>query len=291
MRYLVILLLILFIIALWIIIFDSNRFVIRTYTFSDARIKKKQKAIMISDLHNKKYGKDNEVLLDAIRKQKPDYILVGGDLMIAEKKGKLDTAITFVTQLHKEFPVYYANGNHEHRLEHSRSTYGDMADRYEKALSEIGLSRIVNDRVNLQEYGISIVGSQIDRIFYKKFRVQVMHPKYLENLLGKPEKDLYTILLAHNPDYFPIYSKWGADLVLSGHVHGGIARVPFWGKGILSPRLVFFPKYDGGLFKDGKSSMVVSRGLGMHTLHMRFWNPGELVVLELNPMEQTLEQR
>ena len=285
MKYLVILLLILFIIALWIVLFDSNRFVIRKYTFSDPRIKKKQKAVMISDLHNKKYGKDNEVLLEAIRNQHPDYILVAGDLMIAEKKGKLDTAISFVTQLKKEFTVYYGNGNHEHRLEFARSTYGDMADRYEEALSKIGLKRLINERVNLPEEGVSIVGSQIDRIFYKKFRVQVMAPQYLDHIMGKPEKELFTILIAHNPDYFPVYEKWGADLVLSGHVHGGIARVPFWGKGILSPRLVLFPKYDGGLFRIGKSSMVVSRGLGMHTLHMRFWNPGELVVLELNPEE------
>lgn len=283
MKYLVIVLLILVILALWIMIFDSNRFVIRKYSFSDPRIKQKQKAVVLADLHNKRYGKDNEVLIEAIREQKPDYILIAGDILTAEKKGKLDVAVSLMTQLVKEFPVYYANGNHEYRLGLFPKTYGDMAERYEEALSKIGLKRLINERVNLADKGVSIVGAQIDYVFFKKFKVQVMAPEYLKHKLGTPDEELYTILLAHNPDYFPIYSKWGADLVLSGHVHGGIARVPFWGKGILSPRIVFFPKYDGGLFEEGKSSMVVSRGLGMHTLNMRFCNPGELIVLELEP--------
>ena len=81
-----------------------------------------------------------------------------------------------------------------------------------------------------------------------------MDAAYLKRLLGKPSAGEYNILIAHNPDYFPAYAEWGADLVLSGHVHGGIMRLPLLG-GVLSPALRLFPKYDGGLFQEGGSTI------------------------------------
>ena len=112
-----------------------------------------------------------------------------------------------------------------------------------------------------------------------------MDPEYLKTLLGQPSEENYTILIAHNPDYFPKYAEWGADLVLAGHVHGGMVRVPFWGKGVVSPNVRLFPKYDGGEFTIGKSRMLLSRGLGMHTIPIRLFNPGEILEVELMPDE------
>ena len=103
-----------------------------------------------------------------------------------------------------------------------------------------------------------------------------MKKEYLEGLLPEGRQDCFQILLAHNPDYFPAYAAWGADLVLSGHLHGGVIRLPLLG-GVISPRLHLFPHYDGGKFTCGNSTMIVSRGLGMHTIPFRFNNPGELV--------------
>ena len=68
--------------------------------------------------------------------------------------------------------------------------------------------------------------------------------------------------------------------MLAGHVHGGVARIPGF-KGVVSPALTPFPRYDGGLFEECGSRMVISRGLGMHTIPVRLFNPGELVVVEL----------
>ena len=109
-----------------------------------------------------------------------------------------------------------------------------------------------------------------------------MDAAYLKRLLGKPSAGEYNILIAHNPDYFPAYAEWGADLVLSGHVHGGIMRLPLLG-GVLSPALRLFPKYDGGLFQEGGSTMILGRGLGSHTIPIRIFNPGELIVVTLEP--------
>lgn len=90
-------------------------------------------------------------------------------------------------------------------------------------------------------------------------------------------------MIAHNPEYFEAYAGWGADLTVSGHVHGGVMRLPFLG-GVISPRLTLFPKYDGGMFERNGRFMVVSRGLGTHTLPIRIFNPGELIMIELNPV-------
>ena len=68
-------------------------------------------------------------------------------------------------------------------------------------------------------------------------------------------------------------------MVLAGHVHGGMVRIPGW-KGIVSPAVRLFPKYDGGLFRIGKSTMLLSRGLGMHTIPIRLFNPGEVLVVD-----------
>ena len=123
-------------------------------------------------------------------------------------------------------------------------------------------------------------GSEIDEAYYKRLKTVEMPPDYLHSVLGQASDSMYTILLAHNPDYFPRYAAWGADLTLSGHVHGGVARVPFWGKGVISPSWHPFPRYDGGVFRENASVMVLSRGLGMHTIHIRLFNPAELWVIE-----------
>ena len=273
------------VIMLWIMLYDSNRFVVRHYPLRDQRIKKPVKAVVLADLHNKRYGKENERLLQAIDEIRPDMILIAGDILTAKPKASLETAVDLLTKLAGKYPIYYGNGNHEHRLKLYPENYGDMAERYEEALQKIGIRRLVNEHTVLEESGICIYGSEIDKLYYKRFGIQPMDPEYLKSLLGQPSAEKYTILIAHNPDYFPKYADWGADLVLSGHVHGGMVRVPFWGKGVVSPNVRLFPKYDGGEFTIGKSRMLLSRGLGMHTIPIRLFNPGEILEVELMPDE------
>lgn len=271
------------VLLLWVILYDSNRFVIRRYEAADRRIRKPCRAVVLADLHNKRYGKNNERLIEAIRKQKPDIVLIAGDMITAKPKGAMEPALGLLRELAGEFPVYYGNGNHEHRLKLYPKAYGDMAQRYAAALKEMGIEPLSNAHAELSEYGIAVYGAEIDKFFYKRFWVREMKPDYLSGVLGHAPEDRYTVLLAHNPDYFPRYAAWGADLTLSGHVHGGIARVPFWGRGVLSPRMCFFPKYDGGIYREGGRTMILSRGLGTHTLPVRAFNPGELWVVELRP--------
>lgn len=268
------------IILLWIMLYDSNRFILVRHRIVDKRIKKNVRAVVLADLHNKSFGKDNQLLLETIEKEKPDVILVAGDIPTAKPKEELDVAVHLIEELAKKYPIYYGNGNHEHRMKLYPDVYGDMAQRYEEKLQEAGVYHLVNEKKTIEGTGIAVYGSEIDRFYYKRFKVQDMEEDYMESILGKNDATEYNILLAHNPDYFPMYVKWNADLVLSGHVHGGMVRIPFLGKGVVSPNVRFFPKYDGGVFEEGKSKMILSRGLGMHTIPVRLFNPGELIVID-----------
>lgn len=283
---------ILVLIIVWVMLYDSNRFVVVPYTFSDTKIRGTLKMIVLADLHNKCYGKNNEKLIKEIDILEPDAIVIAGDLLTATPGAKLNIALDLLEQLKLKYPIYYANGNHEHRLELYPETYGELGNYYKERLQSIGVERLVNQHANLPIQNICFYGAEIDRYFYKRFQKPDMEETYLDGVLGKPDKYKYNILIAHNPDYFTEYAKWGADLVLAGHIHGGVIRLPISGRGMLSPMVRFFPKYDGGMYKLDNSTMVLSRGLGMHSLPFRFrlGNPGELVVIHLEE-EKTINKR
>ncbi len=279
-------LVILVILVLWQMIYDTNRFVVRNYTVEDPRIRREFRAVMLADLHNKSFGRENAALLQVIDEQKPDIILVAGDMLTAKPGKDPKVAIDFMRSLSGKYPIYYGSGNHEYRAGIYPDKYGDLYPKYHRALMEMGVKWLINEEEILDTYGVSICGLQIDRSFYKRLKATEMPENYLPELLGKPNRERYQILLAHNPEYFKEYAHWGADLVLSGHVHGGIVRVPFWGKGVASPNLTLFPEYDGGSFEEQNSRMILSRGLGTHTIPIRLYNPGELVVIDFKGTEE-----
>ena len=261
---------------------DMNRFVVREYTFASDKVAKEITFAFLSDLHDKSYGKDNIKLLNAIGKAKPDALLVGGDMIVASPGEKNAKAKALMDTLAKQYTIYYGMGNHEYRSDLYREKYGEMYDEYTLPLIKRGIRFLRNETVCLEEYNIRIRGVEIDRKFYKRFVVRHMENTYLEEILGANDGSHYEILLAHNPDYFNQYDAYVADLTLSGHVHGGIIRMPFVG-GIASPAIRFFPKYNGGLYRKDSSNMIVSCGLGTHTLPMRIFNPAELIVIHLKP--------
>ncbi len=271
---------IILIVLFWIMLYDTSRFVVVKHTLQSSKIKGKVRAVVLADLHNKQYGKDNEQLLRAIDEQNPDIILIAGDILTARPRKSLKRAISFMEKLSAKYPIYYGNGNHEHRIKLYPETYGTMAEEYAEALKKMGVEPLVNVHRELAESNLCIYGAEIDRVYYKRFRVTPMEEDYMQSILGSPNTEKYNILLSHNPDYFPNAAAWGADLVLSGHVHGGIVRIPGW-KGVASPNIRFFPKYDGGRFEEGEAVMILSRGLGVHTIPFRLFNPGELIVLDL----------
>jgi predicted MPP superfamily phosphohydrolase len=131
---------------------------------------------------------------------------------------------------------------------------------------------------------IRVSGINIQLKYYKKIWENIHMPDaYPNDLLGLADEENFQVLIAHHPDYFPTYAKWGADLTLSGHVHGGIAILPLIG-GIISPSYELLPKYDFGLFKKNNSQMILSKGLGSHTIPIRVFNRPELVMVNLRAL-------
>lgn len=262
--------------------FDSNRFVTRTYEIRSGKLTKPCKLVLLSDLHNKSFGKGNDRLLAAIREIEPDAVLAAGDMLTAERGADFSNALTLMDRLAESYPIYYGMGNHEYRLGLYPERYPGMYEGYMAGLKKAGIEPLINETAYLPAWNIAVCGVQIDRDYYRHFRRAPMEPSYLRKLLGTPDREKFQLLIAHNPVYFDAYADWGADLVVSGHVHGGIMRLPFLG-GVLSPSLTLFPKYDGGMFREHGSTMILSRGLSSHTIPIRIFNPGELIVIELKP--------
>lgn len=278
----IIILIIIIIFFIGIMIIDGNRFVIRQYSFHSPKLTQEYCFVLLADLHGKQYGRDNAKLIEAIERISPDSVMCGGDMITARAGKKTDTAVTFLSKLSEKYPVYYGIGNHEYRMKIYPQDYGNQYGTYMGELRKRGIKVLENTSVEVRGTPITVNGAMIARRFYHRFKTSHMEPEYLKQLLDKRQEERYTILLAHNPDYLKQYADWGADMVLSGHVHGGIMRLPLLG-GVISPKCTFFPKYDGGVFREKSSTMVLSRGLGMHTIPIRIFNPGELVVVHLLP--------
>lgn len=270
------------IVALFIVgLIDGNRFRVVNEDFELANLKKECKFVMISDLHNKVYGNKNDKVINAIDNINPDFIIIAGDLVTSKTYENMTPGIELVNALSRKYKIYYGIGNHETKLKR------EVNDKYEELKERTNNKNIIlleNGLAQIQEYNINITGLELDLEYFAHFKIRKMKNGYLEKTLPKCDKSKCNLLIAHNPDYFEEYAKWGADLVLSGHVHGGIMRLPIVG-GVIAPSYRLFPKYDGGVFKSGKSYMLLGRGMGAHTIPFRFFNPAELYVVNLKPQK------
>lgn len=272
--------LVLFIILLIRMNYENKLLEITRYKVRSLKLPKEfhnKRLILLSDLHNNMFGKNNENLLDAIKKENPDGIVIVGDMLVGHSKADNSPAHYFVKELASWWPIYYSLGNHEKKLSLNTLTNESTYKEYMDSLEKVNVNYLINEEKEL--YGVSIIGLDIDVNYYNKKNIPVMTKEYLDDTLGKVDKNIYTILLAHNPVYFKEYAKWGADLILSGHVHGGIIRLPKLG-GFISPQYKLFPEYDAGEFREGASTMILSRGLGSHTIKLRLCNKPELVVID-----------
>ena len=246
------------------------------------KLTKEKKIVFLTDLHNNSYGKNNKKLFGTVKCQNPDLILIGGDMMVGKPDASTKVAEDFVKKLTEICPVYYANGNHEQRMKIYPEKFGTKYQEYKTSVEQSGVQFLENEHVELlfDECPVQIHGLEIPREGYKKFRKTNVSLEQIEERIGKADSSKYQILLAHNPIYADTYLEWGTDLVLSGHLHGGIVRLPGLG-GLITPQFRLLPKYSGELSVKNGKNVVVSKGLGTHTIKIRFLNPAELIVLHL----------
>lgn len=238
------------------------------------------KIVFLSDLHNYEYGANNDTLIESIRNECPDMILIGGDMLIGKKGNQTETTEKFVISLTSIAPVYYANGNHEQRIKEDKKKYGSQYSQYKKRLADSGIIFLENEHSTIQKYNMAIYGLEIPRYLYRKGKRQVYEIQDMIAKIGEAKERSFCVLLAHNPVYMKTYLKWNPDLVLSGHLHGGMIRLPIIG-GVVTPQFGLFPKYSGEHRKNKSQSVIVSKGLGVHTIKIRLFNPAEVVVIHI----------
>ena len=247
-----------------------------------AGLQEEKRIVFLSDLHNYSYGEENGRLFQAIISARPDLILIGGDMLVRKDGNSYEDTLRFLCRLPSICKVYYANGNHEQKLKERPEAYSQSYKDYQSRLCSAGIVFLENESVRIpwDDAGICITGLEIGLDGYRKFGRRPMEEEEIESRVGAADSS-YQILLAHNPAYVEAYRKWGADLILSGHLHGGIVRIPGIG-GVIAPDLTLFPKYSGDIYREEDATVVVSKGLGAHSVPIRLLNPAEMVVLVLN---------
>lgn len=218
----------------------------------------------VSDLHNAQFGPDNEALLTLLRQAQPDLIAMTGDL-VDSRRTDLETALAFAREAVEIAPCYYVTGNHEARID----AYREL----EAGLRQVGVIVLRNEAVTLEEKGDSLLLLGIDDPAFGSYDAM---DDQLKELSGQG----YTVLLSHRPERFETYCANQMDLVLSGHAHGGQMRLP-WVGGLVAPNQGLFPQYDAGCHTQGKTSMIVSRGLGNSIAPLRVNNRPEVISVKL----------
>ena len=234
--------------------------------------------VQISDLHNAKFGKHNQKLVDRVRECDPDMIVLTGDL-VDSNHTNVDRAVQFVDEIVKICPVYYVTGNHEYWLE---------ASEYDELMSGLtGAGAVILDdqvvEISRGDAKFRLVGlddkSLADGTLGTLLNDQAEQKEETADNEDSGEKTL-TVVLAHEPQHLARYAGTGVDLVLSGHAHGGQFRLPFVG-GIVAPDQGFLPEYTAGEYYMNGTEMIVSRGLGNSVIPVRLFNFPEIVCVEL----------
>lgn len=243
------------------------------------------RVLHLSDLHAKKFGRRNMGLAAACASLRPDIICFTGDSFSRnEEFSAVMDKLDFMGSLAETAPTFYVRGNHE-------NDRPKIAEPFETELRKLRIHVLRNQQEDFFRGGsaIKVTGLELPRECYRLpngsyFGLKKVTPPLLNELAGRADRSVFNLLLAHTPLPFHAYAAWGADLTLSGHVHGGISRI---GEvGIFSPERKFFPKYTKHLYRirtpQGFSSMEVSAGLGKFRIN----NPPTLSICILRRTEK-----
>lgn len=265
---------------------ELGRFETTRYQICSAKIQKPVAVAVISDLHGFTYGRNNERLLEKVKEINPAAILIPGDMLVSKYADTYETALETLAQFVKIAPVYYSYGNHESRLRDPERINHLLFLQYLENARALGVTVMETESRGITLGGNRVVLSalELELDYYEKGRIVPMGDTYMQEHLPMQQPELFQILLAHNPAYAPHYASWGADVTFCGHNHGGLIRIPGIGS-LVSPQMTLFPQYDAGEFEINGRHVIVSRGLGTHTFHIRVFNRAQLLAVEFLPQE------
>lgn len=224
----------------------------------------------VSDLHNHQWG---DKLIEKIEIENPDIIAITGDL-VDSRKTNFDIAFQFIQDASEIAPIYYVTGNHESRL----ADYALLKERLENA--SVNMMDDYSVFIEKENKKIQISGIQDPDFVEPMARGGIQGEIVRTKLNETVDKNYFNIVLSHRPEHFEQYVRVGADLVLTGHAHGGQVRIPFLG-GLVAPNQGLLPNYTNGVYEEEDTAMIVSRGLGNSIIPVRINNRPELVVIQL----------
>lgn len=247
--------------------------------------------VMLTDLHSKVFGNRNDVLIKSVEEAEPDIVLVCGDTLNSRDRSDFGAVFLDLCRvLSKSYPVYIVYGNHEQR----RADLNNIERTYAKLVEAAGGQMLTGKKVALSRAGetINLYGLDLPYIYYiplNRGALSLFTPEeeryFAEDVvqvLGEADSSQFNLLLTHNPKRFAAYADWGADLVLSGHEHGGIIRLPLIGGLATSPASTTDrTRYDAGLFERNGRQIIVGRGLGGAVIPYRIFNRPEVVAVTL----------
>lgn len=273
---------------------------ITEYEVADAQIPQKfdgYRIVQVTDVHSIRSREQSDLLYKTVVNQRPDAVVITGDLVdstyyteennalkegLSDKMAGQDT-VDFLKRLVENYYVYFVYGNHEMIL------LDDVDNNpFKVALEEMGVVFLNNDGVKItkEDESIYMLGIQDPSTLYKdsNYAKYNSHPERINammtNIMALKEEDLYTVVLAHRPEYFKLYSQYDADLILTGHAHGGQVRLPGMG-GLYAPGQGWMPEYTEGVFSENETTMIVSRGIGNSVELPRIFNPPEINTIVL----------
>ena len=255
----------------------SYKLTVKCYTVQTEKLNGNIRIAFVADLHSCSYGEKMELLTDEIDKQKPDVVLLGGDIF--DNRLPNDNSELFLEEISNRYPCYYVTGNHEYW------SGEENFNRQMAILKKYGVTRLSGETAEFSADGETInlcgvddpcAGSYVSGTV-KSFEEQI------KDVNRAAENGKFTLLISHRPEMMPLYSQYDFDLVLSGHNHGGQWRIPGLVNGVYAPMgQGFFPKYTGGEYDENGTKMIISRGLAKETTWVpRIYNRPELVIVDL----------
>lgn len=250
----------------------DSRLTVPHYQIESEKLSGAVRVALITDLHCCDYGQGQRDLLDAVAAEKPDLVLLGGDIVDDDPSLPVENAYTVVKALAEQYPTYYVTGNHEF--------WSGQVEEIKENMTACGAAVLAGawEDVTINGQNLRICGVDDPAVGTLEWKTQ------LTRVGEAADGSRFTILVTHRPERVEEYIQYNFDLTVAGHAHGGQWRLPGLINGLLAPNQGLFPKYAGGFYDLNGQTMVVSRGLARESTRIpRFFNRPELVVLELGP--------
>jgi len=251
---------------------------VKVYTETTEKVSSPIRMAVITDLHSTFYGDKQKALINVIHKQNPDVILLVGD--IADDEMPHDGTKQLLSVIGTEYPCFYVAGNHEY--------WSCEVDSIKEMIRSYGVTVLEGDTelIQLGNQQLRLCGVDDPDRFSPTYFVDNGSAKSWQEQLdackAEANDNIYSVLLSHRPELAEEYRDSGFDLVLAGHAHGGQVRIPGILNGLYAPNQGSFPKYAGGRYELGETTMIVSRGLSIGRIP-RVFNPPELVIVSVEP--------